>query len=49
MRTRAPVIALVGCLAATPACGPAESSLGSVLSAEQGLTAAYFSAKVGSL
>ena len=42
MRTRAPAIALVGCLAATPACGPAESSLGSVFGAEQGLAAAYF-------
>ena len=42
MPTRATVIALFGCLAALPACGPAESSLGSVFSAEQGLTAAYF-------
>ena len=42
MPTRATVIALFGCLAAAPACGPAESSLGSVFSAEQGLTAAYF-------
>jgi hypothetical protein len=42
MRTPATVIALFGCLAAAPACGPAESSLGSVFSAAQGLTAAYF-------
>jgi len=42
MRTRAALIALFGCLPAAPACGPAESSLGSVFGAEQGLTAAYF-------
>jgi hypothetical protein len=42
MRTRATVIALIGCLAAAPACGPVEISVGNVFSAEQGLTAAYF-------
>jgi hypothetical protein len=42
MRTRATVIALVGSLAAAPACEPVESSVGSVFGADEGLTAAYF-------
>jgi hypothetical protein len=42
MRSGATIMALVGALAATPACGPDESILGSVFSAEQGLTAEYF-------
>ena len=42
MRPRATVMALLGSLAATPACGPYESSLGNVFGAGPGLTAAYF-------
>jgi hypothetical protein len=45
MRRRASVIAVFGCFAAAPACGPTESSLGNVFGAEQGLTAAYFNGR----
>jgi len=42
MRTRARFIASFACLAAAPACGPVEDSVGTVFGAEQGLAAAYF-------